>query len=1390
MKKSVVILAGVLLLAGAFMQVRAQAPFAGYKTGVSTEAYHSLGNGATVLWEPTATDTLNHKMLLSASERIILSASEVANYPANIALGNQMPFGLKKFSSLAMTADGYVFFGSRLKEGDAADSVLAVANSAANLDVASMVSVEPGKCEYFFYSGFLTENTQATPKYIAAWLVGGQNAKIGYEIADGVLYIGYENILICGPKGNSATVSWNYRLELASGNIALQIKDFSNAEADKYRYLFGLFGSEKDINTFDAVWLKDWAGATANVAWEDNAFSTTDNEPADKTISFTVPAVCQKITDFTVTWNGNPTATDNTVNIGSAVDWNRGNKALFVLSREQTLSGDNLPVDGTLYIDGDKIGTGEVRVGTKDNLGVDMDGLFENLESSTTYYCHVFGYSDTCSGLIYSDPQTQTVTTLMGAPQTDVITMGRVTDSSFMMTLAAPVASGLSYVVAVSKNPLADEDGNLSVELTNGTTYAEGQTVDGATIKKVGVGAGEITIDKLDPATPYYVAVWHMQGTGSSVEYSLKYTTVGQRTVTKIPVTIDFADELTESQPRGWTISKDEAGVYGFKVSSYGDDDPGIALRSPMAKAPQADSKVLVSQLVYNPEDAEDVLPATKVVSAYAISPVFDTASFPGVTGIFKMGFLSMDTWGGFAGAYTLQGSDSVVISWAANQTENWNRVAKIDRTTKFDEDGFTTITTASIRPNGYFRYKVEVFRTLNKHEPTTEAFIIESLEMEEDLPCKYPTDIEVVESDLYATSAKLRWEDANLPATPSFKISYQVQGEEEWNTETTGEVEYLLNNLTPTTAYDVRIQAVCGEADSSLVKTISFTTYGVIPYIWDAEALIEDPDVEPEFPAEMKVYRGALDATLQLGAGWALSSDRSGYPMLNLPLATEANTWLMLPTLISENNADLTVTVNLANWGLKTIDYEQVFMDPQSHDTLWLFISETGSFAQADRRVAGFVALQDLLYAVDSTEEEGFKSYRQRFNEKTFEFEVESGKKYSLAFFIPGIESDINALDPASNNISINKISVEYGAVTFPALTDIYTYDLGKTSVSVAWQSQADSNVLIYKPRSEQKFDTVGTKENHIDLTDLQSGTRYEFYVYGIYDGVAGKKSAQQFFSTLAECETPTDFAIVQTLWDGARITGKSKNNRFVHIKSEGEITDYYVNTVLAWTFSGDTLRLRGLYISGVNYPFSVRLRSVCGPGDSSAWTEPLIFRTAEYPEIGTPTNLRATFDGLERTATLRWTPGVNNDFMYIYYRKAGDKNYDTTGTEASFYTLRNLETNVVYKWVLQPLHDMYLLGEKTEEGEFGSNVGNENKAYADVLRVRVTDRRIIVDNPENRYIKTINVYDMAGRRLKSYPVNDEGNVFVNTDLKQGVVLIEVIGSANERMVAKTVIM
>lgn len=1395
MKKTVVILTGFLLLAGILMPSMAQSPFTGYRTQVNTGAYHQLGNDATVLWEPAVSDTLNRRIFLPESQRAQLSATDAAKYPATVALGKAMPFGMKTFSSLAMTADGFVFFGSRLGADDAADSVLACSNVES---FGMMVSTE-GKNEHFIYSGFLTDNNLPVKAFVSAWLLGGENAKIGYETIGDIVYIGYENIRLCDIAGTPVTISWNYKLDLASGNIDLQIKDFSNAAADKFKYRFGLFGTVKGFNDFDALWLSSWNGETSQFEGDELVFSTENNEPSDKTFSFTVPAPCEKITDFTVTWDDNfSTVTDHTVNIGAAIDWNKGNKALFVFSKEQTLSGDNLPVDGVLYGEGATLGTGEVRIGTKDEIGGEVDGLFKDLESSTTYYCHVFGYSDTCSGLVYSDPQTKSFTTLMGAPAAEDINWGNVTETSFKMTLPTP-PSGFSYMVAVSENPLTEEDGSPLVELGNGETYSEGQFIEDGlglysfTVKKVGIGAGEAEITGLKSSTPYYVAVWHMQGSGTSVEYSVGYAVAGQRTVSKVPVTLDFENEYSGSQPRGWTISKDEDGVYGFKVSNYGsnDDNPGVTVRSSMAKAPQAGSKILVNQLVYNPEDEEDLLPQTKTMSAYAISPVFDTASYSNVKGFFKIGFLTTDSWGTLGGAYRLQGSDSVIISWAANQTENWSRLVKIDNKTAFDNEGFATISTDAIEPNGNFRYKVEVFRTLVKNDETSMAFVIESMEVEEDLPCRYPTDIEVVESDLYATSAKLRWEDANLPATPSFTIAYRAQGEEDWHTATTEEVEFPLQNLTPTTTYDVRIQAVCGEENVSLEKKISFTTYGVIPYIWDEAEGFEDPENFPDFPAEMKIYRGALDETLTPGAGWEISEDRMGYPMLNLPLATESNTWLMLPALVAENKADLTVTVKLANWGMRMIDYERKYEDPQSHDTLWLFVSETGSFVAADRRAVGFVALEDLLYAVDTIEDEdGDKSYRQRFTAKTFAFPAESGKKYSLAFFVPGIEADENTNEPNANNLSINRISVDYGTITYPAVTDIYTYDLSKTGVSIYWTSQADSIVVIYKPRAEEKFDTVGTRDNHIELTGLQSGTRYEFYVYGIYGDVAGEISEQQFFSTIAQCEAPTDFSIVQTFWDGARISGHSKNARLIHVKSEGEVFEYYVNTVLQWTARGDSIRLRGLYVGGVGYPYSVRLRSVCGPSDSSAWTEPLIFRTADYPEIGMPTNLRASFNSSDRTATLRWTPGENNDYMYIYYRQAGEKKYDTTGTEAATFVLRDLEINVVYQWVLQPLHDLYLLGEKTAGEDFGSNVGNEVRPYSEVLRVRANDRQIIVDNPENRYIKTINVYDMAGRRLKSYPVNDNGNLFVNTDLKQGVVLIEIIGSAQERMVAKTIIM
>ncbi|MCM1042529.1 MAG: fibronectin type III domain-containing protein [Bacteroides sp.] len=1405
MKRLAVILTGFLLLAGLSMPAWAQAPLATYGVTAATgDAYHQMGQGAVTLWSPGANDTLNRQLLVSESERVRVSAYEAGKYPAGISLSQEFSFGNGKFSSLAMTADGFVFFGSRLATGDAADSVIALINVASTMSMFS-------DCKDFIYSGFLTSAGGDFPVWETAILKGGDNTRIGYEKSGDVVYICYENVNLCDKEGNAKAISWNYKLDLASGNVELQIKDFSSLEAGKFQYVFSLFGSSTfDVMTgvkTDGLWLNAWTGEALKASAEKKL--SVNAEAVDGTYAFAPPAPCEKIESFTMTWDEQfSSVTDVEVNIGAVLSADKGEKVLFILSKEATLSGDNLPKDGIVYADGAEIGSGVARVGTRDQYGIGVNGVFRNLEPGTVYYCHAFAYNDACSGGVkYGTPQTKPFTTRMGAPETDKISMGSVAETSFKMTLPAP-ASGLSYVVAVSEESLLDGEGNFLARLDNGTEYTAGQDVDYGlfTVKGVNVGAGEFTVEGLQAATPYYVAVWHMKGSGTAVEYSYGYAYMGQRTVSEVPVTFGFESEEISGPVRGWTISRED-GKNGFEVRSYHatdeavddepgfPDDPGIGLGLAAKAAPGANAKMLVSQLDYIPDD--DHAPETRNMSAYAISPVLDTASFATVAGIFNVAFLTRVSWDSPESAYKPQDGDSAVISWASTkEAGQWHRLVKLDQHTAWDNDGFAAVTTPAFTPNGNFRFKVDYYRTAEANSENVVMFAVQGLEVEEDLPCKYPTDITVVESELGATTAKLTWEDNNRPFAQSFKLMYQAQGETDWDTVETRDAAYVFEKLNAATTYNIRIQAVCAEAAGvSLVKTAGFTTFNVLPYLLDVEKMSGEIGEDPAFPDELKNYRGGLDGNLQplgdedMAQGWVMSGDGMGYPMLNLSLVTEANTWLMLPVVFSEKDAVAQAKVNIFNWGRDPEDYNS-FVKPDNRDTLWMFMSETGEFARADRREIGFIVLKDLEFACDTVEEDGFKSYRQKFNEKTFEFEVRAGKKYFFAFYVPGIDSDPDAENVNGNNLSINRIDIDYGTIIYPAVTDIFTENLGKTSISLSWTSSADSVVVIYKPRSEQKFDTVGTKASHIDLTGLLSGTRYECYIYGIYGDVAGQKSSAVYFQTLAECKEPTGFAVIQTFWDGARITGHSDNTRFIHIKSEGEVVEYYVNTVMEWTSRRDTLRLRGLHVAGVDYPYSVKLRSVCGPGDSSVWTEPIIFRTTDYPEIGTPTNLKSTYNATLRSAEISWTPGQNNDFMLIYYGKAGEK-YDTVATEATSYILRNLEKNVVYKWLLQPLHDDYLLGDETATQEFNtSGVANQGADYAESLRIRAYERRIVVDNPDNLYIKTINIYDVAGRRLKSYPVNDGGNVFVETDLPQGVVLVEVLGESGERAVAKTVIM
>lgn len=872
----------------------------------------------------------------------------------------------------------------------------------------------------------------------------------------------------------------------------------------------------------------------------------------------------------------------------------------------------------------------------------------------------------------------------------------------------------------------------------------------------------------------------------------------------QVPSVIDFDQaELDPTvQPAGWEITKGNdwwnPDNYDFQVATYGKGEGAGKTVSGVAKAPGLKSKILVSGVSYVSREDETDPPATKALKVHAITPVLDKGDVTKVEATFNIGFYTYSSsQANLPSAIRPGDGDSVVFYWTDGETDgNWKRLAKVDKSTAWGNDGFASVTVPAVTPAAKFRYKIEYHHLAEDGSQRAVFFAVQNIELEESLPCKYPYDIAVAGDKLDENSALLTWEDGNTNVgafAQSFIVTYRPQDAGAWDTVKPDPVdtEFLFEDLTPATTYNVRIQAVCaGENGLSLVRPASFTTLDTIPYTLDFTRM-------SAIPEGVRNCRASLDAepvpiSPEAGtAGWVVGTTPSGEGNIRLPLATDANTWLVFPVLSARQDATVDIDLELFNYGLGEGNVWSR-PEPKQPDTLWVFVSTDGSFGRNSRQVAGFVALDGLLF--DTVSENGVT--KAEYDKRTLGFDVENGKKYTFAIYVPGRGADPNALLPSSNMLGIRTLGMKYGKIIYPAVTNLHTLNLAKTSVSIQWKSNADSCVLVYKPRSAQDYDTVVTKTNRVDLTGLAPGVQYEYRVYGLYGGFPGRVSDVRYFTTIAECAVPTNFDIVETFWDGARITGHSANPRLIHIKSDGPNTEYYVNTVMAWSGTRDTLRLRGLYVSGVGYPYAVRLRSVCNPGDSSVWTETKTFLTADYPEIGMPTNLTSSFNASDRTARLSWTPGKNNDFTDIYYKKAGTRKYDTVSMlndpamTTATYVLRNLERDVVYKWRLCAGYDSYLMGKVTPEQDLNTAVANEDAEYAKSLRIKMENRQIVIENPDNRYIKVINVYDVSGRLVKAYPVNERGNVFVNADLKQGMVLVEVVGSTGERAILKTIVM
>lgn len=1165
MKRTTCFLLG--LLAGLGLIHAQGTPISSYKMELGTGTpYHDLGTSATLLLENAEGLNLNDLLLgkpgLSDTIRLESSSDDFISNERNtikatrtlasIELGN-FSFGKSLVSKAGITADGMVFL-------TATDSITAHSDKWDNSSIHFMnqrnihdyiyfalVNVKehnyyPDYEPVFENGNWVTKETwKSDPNSdltVPTPLYGTADTKIGYEKEGDIVYICYENIRMTARDNHEQIVSWNYQIDTKTGKIGLQTKGFFTDDRNDTAEINMKWGLVTDEDK--SVWLTGFSGITTiergcqSVRMGKDPYAENEAEAFHKPLQeavyqFVLPEPCTAISDAHVKWSNSMSISQNAINITNSTTWDKGQKALFVISEHATLAGENMPVDGTVYENSavsprpGKLGDGQAIVAkimeqthANEEVHTNIENAyshFDNLKSATDYYIHTFVFNDTCSnGPVYGNPlEALKLRTLMGNPAPFAIKA--VTKNS--ITINLPEAEGRKYVVAFSDISMTMPDGTpIPGLLKNDVTYTENQRVtyfDGVdnltfTIVKVGVGSGDLALTGLESGKGYRILVWMMDETGTGVSYSGNYTENTARPFYTLPANVNFIGETVSSLPIGWESPT--------VTDSALDHTSGTYLKSTLSDfrvqyTTMTGGEILSCNLDWSKRDM-----TTNLVKSYAVSPWFDRGTTENITTSFSTRFYAME--GESFIPYKVREGDSVVFSWQENGETEWKRIAVRDKQTLQTSQGIADMTVDLKTSKNLFRYRMDYYHQTHEGDPSSVYFALYGITVNEMKPCQAPVNIEAPQDEMGYGSVTVKWEDGNRTGSEAetFMFSLQNPNTGKWDTVRTKETSVEFSKLRTNQTYNAKLQAVCGaERGVSAIREINFTTPAGMPY---EKSLTRQSNNFQALPDEYTAKSGKPGDNLTTitfqndkREGWlygpsSYDNYRINYDLCAMQpqIAKIKDAWMISPAIFSEYDGKALLRFDMA--AFSTQGKEETFQSENlslGHDTLWIYASHDGSFKE-DRIQVGFVDLAGRT---------------KEFSYDSLYFDIEAEKGYFFGFYLPGIDdAQIAALETAA--LAIRRIEVSYDQIEYPAVTNLRTEGVTQNSVTVAWRSGADSCVILWKEAVAEKYDTVTTRENRHTFTGLKKETRYNYRVYGIYGTETGKISAERSVTTIGE--------------------------------------------------------------------------------------------------------------------------------------------------------------------------------------------------------------------------------------------------------------------------------
>lgn len=436
-----------------------------------------------------------------------------------------------------------------------------------------------------------------------------------------------------------------------------------------------------------------------------------------------------------------------------------------------------------------------------------------------------------------------------------------------------------------------------------------------------------------------------------------------------------------------------------------------------------------------------------------------------------------------------------------------------------------------------------------------------------------------------------------------SYNLQYAVYGTEEYvSVNNITDTFYTFPDLLPNTTYSVLVQANCGESGMSNWVSLRFTTPCQVydmPYVEDFESVPDcwtayDRDGDDEW---WYIGNGAQFA--HLGNGFAFSESDGLTP----------DNWLVSPAVyISDTLAELSYWIS-----------NNSERYPEAYSVYISTVNNLDSF------------LINPLVNCDTLSGDSYII-------KEFSLKPYYGKSIYVAF--RHHNSDDNTY------LLLDDVSIMVPPSCY-APTELTVSDVKADSANVSWFDRKNQGnyAVEYMAEGNTVWTTIMVTDTMaVTLTGLTHPTSYTVRVKAICgEGDESEYTEEVTFSTPITCFTPTELAVSNVTDSSAIVTwtdNKDQGNYAVEYKAEGEE---------AWTtVAGDTnLTVK---LTNLNYltTYSVRIKTVCGEGDESAYSDEVEFTTlcVGYSIVGGEGTIEITYNS---TSTSSYIPAYGN-YNYSY--------------------------------------------------------------------------------------------------------------------------------------------